>query len=152
MSLPASTILLVDDDREHTSRLAASLAELGHGVTMVRSFAAAFRTLCIEDFDALVAAPTLRDGTALALPSALGFRRPRLAVLVSRMTDRIAEAAARRVGFDRQLTKVVDPRILDRILRHAKAPGLPASSGSVSRIPAAATYESRLVVPPSELG
>lgn len=101
--------------------LAAQLAERGHAVTVVRSYADAFSVACAEDFDALVTAPFLRDGAALALPTALGIRRPRLVVLVSRMSERLGAAVARRVGFDVQLTKVVDPRGLDRLLHASRA-------------------------------
>lgn len=118
-SLPAK-LLLCDEDRRHTDTLARGLDELGHAVEVVRSHAEAFAIACAYDIDALVVAPFLRDGSALVLPSALGIRRPRLVVLVSSLVERIAPRVVTRLGFDAQLTKVVDPQELDRLLAHAR--------------------------------
>ena len=117
MSSLRPNVLLCDDERECTQVLAADLESLGHSVTIVRSCADAFGTACANDFDALIAAPFLRDGSALVLPGALGIRRPRLVVLTTRVSDRLAPAIAKRVGFDRQLCKVVDASVLDRMIR-----------------------------------
>ena len=112
-----SNVLLCDDDREPTDVLAFELESLGHAVTIARTCAEAFAAACANDFDVLVATPFLRDGSTLVLPSALGIRRPRLAVLVARIGDRLAPVMVRRVGFDAQLTKIVDARHLDRVVR-----------------------------------
>lgn len=121
-----SNVLLCDDERELTDALATQLENLGHSVTIARSCADTFAHACGHDYDALVIAPFLRDGSALVLPRALGIRRPRLVVLVSRLTDRLAQAVARRVGFDVQLTKIVDAKRLDRLLRASLAAALEA--------------------------
>lgn len=113
---PSAKLLLCDEDRRHTDVLAAGLDSLGHAVEVVRSHAEAFAIACAYDIDALVVAPFLRDGSALVLPSALGIRRPSLVVLVSRISERIAPPVVKRLGFDAQLTKVVDPAELDRLL------------------------------------
>jgi len=141
VSIGTSNVLLCDEDRDHTEVLAHRLAELGHGVTVVRTYGDAFAAACAEDYDALLTAPFLRDGAALALPSALGIRRPRLVVLVSRMTERLATAVAKRVGFDAQMTKIVDVRALDRLLRAGPVPADRASG-----------VQLRADVSPSELG
>lgn len=119
-----TSVLLCDEDRDHTALLLAQLVELGHSVTIARSCSEAFAVACSDDFDALVAAPSLRDGTALMLPRALGLRRPRLVVLVTRMSERLAQGIAQSGGFDAQLTKVVDPRRLDRLVRGSVAAAL----------------------------
>ena len=111
------TVLICDDDREHADALALGLHALGHAVELTRSRADAFAVACAFDVDVIVAGWTLRDGSALALPAALGIRRPPLVLLASRMDERLPMAVARRVGFDRQLTKVVEPEALDRLLR-----------------------------------
>ena len=116
-----ANVLLCDDERDSTEVLARELESLGHAVTIARSCAEAFAAACASDFDVLVAAPFLRDGSALVLPSALGIRRPRLTVLLSRMGERLAPVVTRRVGFDVQLTKLVDARRLDTLLRAAVA-------------------------------
>jgi len=116
-----ANVLLCDDERGSTEALARELESLGHSVTIARSCAEAFAAACASDFDVLVAAPFLRDGSALVLPSALGIRRPRLTVLLSRMGERLAPVVTRRVGFDVQLTKLVDARRLDPLLRAAVA-------------------------------
>lgn len=103
------TVLICDEDRFHTQTLAAGLEELGYAVEVVRTYAEAFAIACAHDFDALVVAPFLKDGSALVLPSALGIRKPPVALLITRMTERIATVVARRVGFDAQLTKCVSP-------------------------------------------
>jgi DNA-binding response OmpR family regulator len=139
VTLPLSNVLLCDEERETTDLLARDLEELGHAVVIARSCADAFAAACAYDYDALVAAPFLSDGSALVLPRALGIRRPRLVVLVSRLTERLAQAIARHVGFDAQLTKIVDPRRLDRMLR---------ASISASVI----TAEAEAPPPPSEVG
>ncbi len=113
---PSAKLLLCDEDRRHTDALAAGLDALGHAVEVVRSHAEAFAIACAYDIDALVVAPFLRDGSALVLPSALGIRRPPLVVLVSRISERIAPPVVKRLGFDAQLTKVVDPAEIDRML------------------------------------
>jgi DNA-binding response OmpR family regulator len=117
MARAVANVLLCDEDRAQIDTLVVGLAELGHSVTVVRSCADAFAAACRYDFDALVAAPSLRDGTALMLPRALGIRKPRLVVLVTRLSERLARNVARRVGFDAQLTKVVGAERLDRLLR-----------------------------------
>jgi DNA-binding response OmpR family regulator len=116
-----SNVLLCDDDREPTDVLARELEGLGHAVTIARTCAEAFAAACARDFDVLVATPFLRDGSTLVLPSALGIRRPRLTVLVSRLGDRLAPMVVRRVGFDAQLTKIVDARHLDHVVRSSLA-------------------------------
>lgn len=112
-----SSILLCDEDRETAVILATQLEELGHEVTVVCSCSSAFSAACAKDYDVLVAAPFLRDGATLLLPRALGIRRPRLMVLMTRVTERLAPEAAERAGFDAQLTRVVDARRLDRLMR-----------------------------------
>ena len=116
-----SSILLCDEERESAALFASELEELGHEVTIVCSCAEAFSAACAHDYDVLVAAPFLRDGATLLLPRTLGIRRPRLMILMTRMTERLSAAASQRVGFDAQLTRVVDARKLDRILRAAAA-------------------------------
>ena len=139
-----ANVLLCDDERDSTATLARELQELGHGVTIARTCAEAFAAACARDFDALVATPFLRDGSALVLPSALGIRRPRLAVLVCRITDRLAPVVARRVGFDAQLTKIVDVRRLDRLVR--------ASIASAAVVQAVPIDDAAEPPPASEVG
>lgn len=116
-----SSILLCDEERESVALLAAELEALGHEVTIVCSCAEAFAAACAHDYDVLVAAPFLRDGATALLPRTLGIRRPRLMILMTRLTERLSAAAAQRVGFDAQLTRVVDVQRLDRILRTSAA-------------------------------
>ncbi len=148
MSPLRSNVLLCDGERELTDALATQLENLGHLVTIARSCADTFAHACSHDYDALVIAPILRDGSALVLPRALGIRRPRLVVLVSRLTDRLAQAAARRVGFDAQLTKIVDPHVLDRLLRASIVAALEAQQAIEQAV--ALTIESP--PPASEVG
>lgn len=119
MGTRRSTVLICDEDRAHTSALAAGLEALGYAIEVTRSHAEAFAIACALDVDALVAAPFLRDGSALVLPAALGIRRPPVLVLASRMRERLAPALLHELGFDAQLVKVVDPRTLDRMVRAA---------------------------------
>lgn len=112
--------MICDDDGVAADLLALQLEELGHSVFIARSCGAAFTAACAQDFDALLCAPFLRDGSTIALPHALGIRRPPLVALTSRMGERLARPVARRVGFDMQLTKIVDARQLDALLRAAK--------------------------------
>ncbi len=116
-SVARSTVLICDDDRDHADALALGLHALGHAVELTRSRADAFAVACAFDVDVLVAGWTLRDGSALALPSSLGIRRPPLVLLASRIDEHLSMHVARRVGFDLQLTKVVDPAALDRLLQ-----------------------------------
>jgi DNA-binding response OmpR family regulator len=110
-------MLLCDEERESVAPLAAELEALGHDVTIACSCAEAFAAACAHDYEALVAAPFLRDGATLLLPRTLGIRRPRLMVLMTRLTERLSPAAAQRMGFDVQLTRVVDVQRLDRLVR-----------------------------------
>lgn len=120
MGAARRTVLICDEDRLHTQSLAAGLDQLGYVVEVVRTYAEAFAIACGHDLDALVVAPFLRDGSALVLPTALGIRKPPVAVLVTRMTERLSSVVAQRVGFDAQLAKVVDPQAIDRLV-HAAA-------------------------------
>jgi DNA-binding response OmpR family regulator len=113
------TVLICDEDRLHTQALVAGLEQLGYVADAVRSYAEAFAVACARDLDALVVAPFLRDGSALVLPTALGIRKPPVTVLATRMTERLASIIAQRVGFDAQITKVIDPLALDRLIRNA---------------------------------
>jgi DNA-binding response OmpR family regulator len=117
LSFFRSNVLLCDDENGATAVLTSDLRGLGHAVTVARSCADTFAAACTYDFDALVVAPFLRDGSALVLPGALGIRRPRLVILTCRLGEHLMPSVARRVGFDMQLTKVVDARKLDRLLR-----------------------------------
>src|SRR5438105_1941363 len=63
----APNLLLCDEDRDHTDSLAAELGRRGHGITVARSCADAFAAACALDFDAMILAPYLRDGSALVL-------------------------------------------------------------------------------------
>jgi DNA-binding response OmpR family regulator len=112
-----TNVLLCDEERDVTGALAVELEELGHAVTVVRTCADAFTAACAIDLDAMVVAPFLRDGSTLVLPRALGIRRPKLVILMSRMTERVSATTAQRVGFDAQLTKLVDAHKLDRLVR-----------------------------------
>lgn len=113
------TVLVCDEDRIHTDALAAGLAELGYAVEITRSHAEAFAIACAFELDGLVAAPFLRDGSALVLPAALGIRRPPALVLACRMRERLARVVLDKAGFDAQLVKVVEPRTVDRLIRAA---------------------------------
>ncbi len=128
MGAARRTVLICDEDRLHSETLTAGLQELGYAVDTVRSYAEAFAIACAHDLNALVVAPFLRDGSALVLPTALGIRKPPVTVLITRMTERLANIVAKRVGFDAQITKVVDPRVLDRLIR-AAAEGRRAGHG-----------------------
>lgn len=125
------TILLCDEDRTHTEPLAFELVNLGHTVTVARSYADAFAAACAYDYDIILAAPFLRDRPSFGLPEALGIRRPGLVLLMPKIGERLAPAVATRVGFDGQLTKVVDAGCLDRLVRaHVRARGLANADGS----------------------
>lgn len=113
------TVLICDEDRIHTDALSRGLAELGYCVEVTRTHAEAFAIACAFELDALVAAPFLRDGSALVLPAALGIRRPAALVLASRMSERLAPMVLGKAGFDAQLVKVVDARTVDRMVRSA---------------------------------
>ena len=115
------TVLVCDEDRTHSEGLACALLELGYAVEVVRSYAEAFAIACAHDLDAMIVAPTLCDGSALVLPTALGIRKPPIVILMTTLHERLARVVARRVGFDVQLTKVVDPRVVDSILKNGVA-------------------------------
>lgn len=119
MSPSRRTVLICDEDRFHTETLTAGLEQLGYVVEWVRSYAEAFAIACAHDIDALIVAPFLKDGSALVLPSALGIRKPPVAVLITRMTERIANVVALRVGFDAQLTKCVAATTVHRLIEAA---------------------------------
>ena len=119
MGSARKSVLICDEDRLHTQALAIGLEQLGYVTTSVRSYAEAFAIACAHDLDALVVAPFLRDGSALVLPTALGIRKPPVTVLATRMTERLASIVAQRVGFDAQITKVIDPIALDRLIKNA---------------------------------
>ena len=118
-SLAGASVLLCDEERESAAPLAIELEDLGHDVTIVCSCSEAFSAACAHDYDVLLAAPFLRDGATLLLPRALGIRRPRLMLLMTRMSERLSQSATERAGFDAQLTRVVDARRLDRVMRNA---------------------------------
>ena len=122
-TLAGASVLLCDEDRESAAPLASELEDLGHDVTIVCSCSDAFSAACAHDYDVLLAAPFLRDGATLLLPRALGIRRPRLMLLMTRMSERLSPSATQRAGFDAQLTRVVDARKLDRVVRNAAAAG-----------------------------
>jgi DNA-binding response OmpR family regulator len=124
------TVLICDDDRAHTQALAAGLEPLGYVVEVVRTYAEAFAIACAHDLDALVVAPFLKDGSALVLPTALGIRKPQVTVLVTRMSERLASAVVRRVGFDAQLTKCVSPATLNRLIQGDVVGGRPSDIAS----------------------
>jgi DNA-binding response OmpR family regulator len=111
-------VLICDEDRAHTNALRGALEDLGWAVELTRSYAEAFALACAIDLEGIVCAPFLTDGSALALPGSLGIRRPPTVVLASRLGEHVPRSVARRVGFDAQLTKVVEPEKLDRLLRH----------------------------------
>lgn len=119
MSPARRTVLICDEDRFHTQTLASGLEQLGYAVEVVRTYAEAFAIACAHDIDALVVAPFLKDGSALVLPSALGIRKPPVALLMTRMTERIASVVAQRVGFDAQLTKCVSATTVHRLVEAA---------------------------------
>lgn len=121
MSERVANLLLCDEERVPTDLLAAQMRERGHAVTVARSCSDAFAAACAYDYDALIVAPFLRDGSALVLPSSLGIRRPALVVLVTRLSERLAAVVAQRVGFNAQLTKIVDPWRLERMIRWSVA-------------------------------
>jgi DNA-binding response OmpR family regulator len=110
------TVLICDEDRFHTQTLAAGLEQLGYAVEVVRTYAEAFAIACAHEIDALVVAPFLKDGSALVLPTALGIRKPPVTVLITRMTERIANVVAHRVGFDVQITKCVAAGTVHRLI------------------------------------
>lgn len=118
MSASRRTVLICDEDRVHTQSLAIGLEQLGYAVEVVRTYAEAFAIACAHDLDALVVAPFLKDGSALVLPTALGIRKPPVTVLVTRMTERLANVVARRVGFDAQLTKCVSADMIHRLVEN----------------------------------
>jgi DNA-binding response OmpR family regulator len=140
---PVASVLLCDDERDSTDLLAQELESFGHAVTIAHTCAEAFAAACAGDFDVLVAAPFLRDGSTLVLPSALGIRRPRLTVLLVRLGERLTPVVLRRVGFDAQLTKLVDGRHLDRLVRSALAAVVTVEAEPVEPFEPA---------PPSEVG
>jgi DNA-binding response OmpR family regulator len=110
-----------DEDRAHSEALAGSLLELGYAVEVVRAYSEAFAIACAHDLDAMIVAPTLCDGSALVLPTALGIRKPPIVILMTTLHERLASVVTRRVGFDVQLAKVVDPRVVDSILKNGIA-------------------------------
>lgn len=117
----APVILICDEDRMCSDALAYGLDELGYAIEIARSFGDAFAAACRWDLAALVTGSHLRDGTALALPTALGIRKPKLVVLATRATERIPVAVAQGVGFDVELTKVVAPRTVARLVERRAA-------------------------------
>lgn len=121
--MPASrrTVLICDEDRNHTQTLQAGLEALGYATLVVRTYAEAFAIACAHDLDALVVAPFLKDGSALVLPTALGIRKPPVTLLITRMTERLASVVAERVGFDAQLTKCVTAETVDRMIKNVAA-------------------------------
>lgn len=119
LTAPPDTILVCDEDRAHSVMLGAALGELGYTVELARSHAEAFALACARDFRALVTAPFLRDGSALALPTALGIRRPLVMILASRLGERLAKDIVERAGFDAQWMKALDASKVHRLIRDA---------------------------------
>lgn len=117
----SGTILVCDEDRAHSLMLGTALGELGYAVEHARSHAEAFALACARDFHALVTAPFLRDGSALALPTALGIRRPLVIVLASRLGERLATDIVERAGFDAQWMKALDAGRIHRLVRETIA-------------------------------
>lgn len=150
MSFFRANVLLCDEEREATDLLGAGLRDLGHAVTIARSCADTFAAACTYDFDALLVAPFLRDGSALVLPGALGIRRPRLVVLTCKLGERLAVPVSRRVGFDLQLTKVIDPRRVDRLLRASIADAAAAALAAGTVVASELDHDAE--APASEVG
>jgi ActR/RegA family two-component response regulator len=120
VSPPRRTILICDEDRAHTQTLVHGLERLGYAVEVVCTYAEAFAIACAHDIDGLVVAPFLKDGSALVLPSALGIRKPPVAVLITRMTERVSAVVAQRVGFDAQITKCVSAEVVHQLVEGSR--------------------------------
>lgn len=114
-------VLVLDDDEDNLLILEAALETSGFQVRGARSCAEAEAMLREEGAttDALVTDLRLGDGTAFDLVSALGNKRPRVAVLVTGFgsaEDRRASAAA---GFQAHLVKPITLDVLEQTLRSA---------------------------------
>ncbi len=126
-------VLICDEDRTHNEALGHPLRELGYEIQVARCYDEAFALACAIDLEGLLCAPFLRGGSALALPASLGIRRPPAVLLASRIGERLPDAVARRVGFDAQLSKVVDAVKLDRLIRGAVQARAAAARGEGAR-------------------
>lgn len=122
-------VVLCDDDRAHAAALGGELVARGWRVALVERYTEAFALCCAHDVDALLVAPFLRSGSALVLPSALGIRKPPLTVLMTRLTERIGWNIAVRCGYDRQLCKAVDARVIDAMFAPVELERASTSAG-----------------------
>jgi len=117
MSMPRTTVVVVDDDEDNVLVLEVGLQSLGFDVKSARSMQEALALLDTEHADALVTDYSLGDGTAVELLGTLGTKRPRLAVVVTGYGSPEHVAESRAAGFDAHLVKPIDLRELERTLR-----------------------------------
>jgi DNA-binding NtrC family response regulator len=124
------TVVVVDDDEDNVFVLEMGLQSAGFEVKTARSLSEARAVLEAGGADALVTDYSLGDGTAVELLTALGAKRPRLAILVTGHSDAEHFAESRAAGFDAHLVKPIDLGQLERTLRGTDAPASGSTSSS----------------------
>jgi DNA-binding NtrC family response regulator len=110
------TVVIVDDDEDNVFVLQAALEVAGFEVKVARSVKEARTVLDGERVDALVSDYSLGDGDAVDLMTALGAKRPRVAVLVTGHSTPEHVARSRAAGFDAHLVKPIALDQLERVL------------------------------------
>ena len=115
------SVLVLDDDDDNVQILEAALSSRGFDVRTARSSAEARELLARQTVDALVTDLSLGDGDALELMTALGARRPKVAILVTGYGSREDQARSHAAGFDAHLVKPIVLEQLESSLRRGLA-------------------------------
>lgn len=110
-------ILLVEDNPDTLRYLTLILRRRGHAVTPVDTLSSALRTLSEEDFDLILSDIELPDGTGLDLMRTLGRERAIPGIAMSGFGSDEDVAQSRSAGFGAHLTKPVDFRTLEALIR-----------------------------------
>ena len=105
-------ILLVEDHVDTSAALAYVLEQEGYTVRCAHSVAQALETAAAEDVDVLVSDLGLPDGSGLDLMRAIRARKSMRGIALTGYGRREDLADTRAAGFDRHLTKPVDPPTL----------------------------------------
>jgi DNA-binding NtrC family response regulator len=126
------TVMVVDDDEDNALVLEAALQLAGFEVSVARSLHDARSRLMETPVEVLVSDYSLGDGDAIQLMSALGPKRPPVAILVTGYGGVEDRERSRAAGFDAHLVKPVAFDQLERTIREKleklpkKAPSEPA--------------------------
>ena len=119
------SVLLVDDEPDALRALSTVLRRLGHEVCTAGNLRSARSVLAGSSFDVLVSDLELGDGSGLDLLRGLPCPPP--SILLSGYAEPDDLARSRAAGFLAHLTKPVDFRRLDQIIRLAASALAPRS-------------------------